>query len=290
MSIMRITILIVAVFALLSCNNLDSYKNKLSNVESYDMPQSVSETYEETEYDGESAKMSEKSASDSRVSGTIPIPDKIIKTANIGIEVKNYKESLGKIKQIVKSNNAYVSNEEERNYSYSISNTIVIRVTNKNFDSLIHLLLNEASKIEYKTISAVDVTEEFVDIEARLKTKKDVEKRYTEILKQARTIHEIMEVEEELRVIREEIEAKEGRLKYLSNQVDYSTINLSINQKFQTPIYQDGFFSKIANAFSAGWEGIKLFIIGIFYLWPLWIILGVGLYILLKFLNRKRKN
>lgn len=287
---MRITILIVAVFALLSCNNLDSYKNKLSNVESYDMPQSVSETYEETEYDGESAKMSEKSASDSRVSGTIPIPDKIIKTANIGIGVKNYKESLGKIKQIVKSNNAYVSNEEERNYSYSISNTIVIRVTNKNFDSLIHLLLNEASKIEYKTISAVDVTEEFVDIEARLKTKKDVEKRYTEILKQARTIHEIMEVEEELRVIREEIEAKEGRLKYLSNQVDYSTINLSINQKFQTPIYQDGFFSKIANAFSAGWEGIKLFIIGIFYLWPLWIILGVGLYILLKFLNRKRKN
>ena len=75
-----------------------------------------------------------------------------------------------------------------------------------------------------------DVTEEYTDVVIRLKNKKEAEKRFLEILKQTKTIKEILDVEEHLREIREEIESKEGRLKFLNDQVSYSTINLSIYQ------------------------------------------------------------
>lgn len=221
---------------------------------------------------------------------SILIPEKIIKTASVGIEVEDYKAKIIKIREIVKANNAYISTEDEKNYSNSIYNNIVVRVKNEDFEKLIELLTNEAIKVTYKNINSQDVTEEFVDIAARLKTKREVEKRYTEILKQAKTIREILDIEEELRQIREEIEAKEGRLKYLNSQVDLSTINLNITQYFTTDRYEPGFFGKIGKALSNGWDGLLIFVIGLMYLWPLWIILGIGLYIMLRIIKRNRKK
>lgn len=223
---------------------------------------------------------------------SIIIPEKIIKTASVGIEIEDYKTKIITIREIVKANNAYISTEDEKNYSNSIYNNIIVRVKSEDFEKLIDLLTNEALKVTYKNINSQDVTEEFVDIAARLKTKREVEKLYTEILKQAKTIREILDIEEELRQIREEIEAKEGRLKYLNSQVDLSTINLSITQHFITDRYEPGFFGKIGKALSNGWDGLLIFVIGLMYLWPLWLILGIGLYIMLRIIkrNRKRKN
>ncbi|OFX57888.1 MAG: hypothetical protein A2046_08870 [Bacteroidetes bacterium GWA2_30_7] len=240
---------------------------------------SVSETNEEQSIEGK--HKSEE---------TIVIPEKIIKTASVGIEIEDYKTEILKIREIVKANNAYISTEDEKNYSNSIYNNIIIRVKNEDFEKLINLLTVDANKVTYKNINSQDVTEEFVDIAARLKTKKEVEIRYTEILKQAKTIREILDIEEELRQIREEIEAKEGRLKYLNSQVDLSTINLSITQYFITDRYEPGFFGKIGKALSNGWDGLLLFIIGVMYLWPLWLILGIGLVIMFRIIKRKRRK
>jgi hypothetical protein len=221
----------------------------------------------------------------------VKIPDKIIKTGTIDIEVENYDEAILKIKNDIKKWDGYISNENENAYSYMTSNVLTIRVLSENFENLVQDVCENVKKVESKSISAVDVSEEFVDLQARLKTKKEVEKRYIELLNKAYDVQDILYVEDKIRVIREEIEAKEGRLKYLSDRVAFSTITLDIKQYYENDKYEPGFGDDIGDALSTGWSGFLKVLVGLMYLWPLWLITGVGLYVLLKLLNRsKRKN
>ncbi len=215
------------------------------------------------------------------------IPEKIIKSASISIEIKDYKESIVIIKESVKKWKAYISEEEEKNYSYQISNTLIIRVPAKYFDSLITDIIKDVKQVDTKSISSLDVTEEYIDIETRLKTKREYEKHYLKLLAQAKNIEEILQVEQQIRVIREEIEAKQGRLKYLNDRIGYSTLTLNIYQYFDD-LYKPGFFKNILDALQGGWKGLKIFIIGLFYIWPVWVILITGL-ILLRIYLRKRR-
>lgn len=215
--------------------------------------------------------------------------EKVIKTANLSIEVENYDSSAAYIRKIVEANGAFISNENQEHGTYQIYNTFTIRTPKDKFDALIAQIEKTAMVVFSKNVNVQDVTEEYVDIETRLKTKKEVEARYIELLKQSKSISDILNVENQLRVIREEIEAKEGRMKFLNSQVSYSTITLYVYQKYDSP-YEPGFFGKMGKAFNAGWNGLKLLVIGLVYLWPLWILLGGGLAWLLIYLKRNRKK
>ena len=217
----------------------------------------------------------------------IPEPEaKVIKTGDIKIEVEDYTTALKKIKATIAKYHGTIMIENESSYSYGIENNLTIRVKSNLFDTLLNRI-TEGQKVVSKDIAAQDVTEEFVDIQTRLKSKKEVRDRYSELLKQARTINEIVTVEEQLRRIQEEIEAKEGRLKYLNSRTKFSTINLTIDQ-YDSNLYEPGFFSKIGKALGSGWDGFKWFIIGMLYLWPFWLIVAAFL-IWLRYYLKKRK-
>jgi len=212
---------------------------------------------------------------------------KIIKTASVRMELKNYDESLKNIKADIKKFAAYVASENEINDLYNKTNTIIIRVPKQSFDTLINSLVQYAERLNQRSINLQDVTEEFVDVKARLTNKKQVEAHYLEILKQAKSVNEILNVEEHLRKIREEIEAKEARLKYLSNQVGFSTITLSIYQVYESE-YALGFFDKIFAGFSSGWEGFLSFLIAIVSIWPFLLIITALFFALRPYWNKRR--
>lgn len=218
-------------------------------------------------------------------------PDKIIKTGNLGMGVGDYNKSLEKIRTAVTQAQGYISNENEQRNNFGVTNTITIRVTNDRFDMLMESLAGEADKLNYKNIDLLDVTEEFTDLEARLKTKKEVEQRYRDILKTAKTVKDILAVEEELRQVREEIEVVEGRLKYLSDKVAYSTINVNITQEFDyvpPTANQAGFGTRILNALIGGWNGLQGFVVGLVYVWPFLIILGVFIWMVRRWWKRRQ--
>jgi len=216
----------------------------------------------------------------------IKIPEKIKKTADLNITVDDYKKARTEIEKIVKSGNAYIGSENEQNTTY-----VVIRVMNKDFDSMVNKLLTVASNVNSKNVTAEDVTAQFVDIQSRLKSKKEIEKRYLDILQKASKVSDILEIEQKLGEIREEIEAKEGELKFLSDQVNYSTINLNVHQDFEyTPTDRPGFFGRLGSAFGNGWSGFLSFLVGVVYVWPLWLILGLTAYLLVKFIKRQSKK
>lgn len=110
-------------------------------------------------------------------------------------------------------------------------------------------------------------------------------------MQKASKVSDILEIQEKLGEIREEIEAKEGELKYLADQVDYSTININFHQEFEyTPSETPGFFGRMGNAFGNGWNGFLSFLVGLMYAWPLWIILGLITHFLVKFIKRQLKK
>jgi hypothetical protein len=217
----------------------------------------------------------------------VKIAEKIIKTADMEMRVEEYAKSRSEIETMVKSASAFIAHENETRDSWRTANSMVIRVANKDFDQLVSKLVTVAKDVNYKRINTQDVTDQFVDIQARLKTKKEIEQRYTELLAKASKIGDILEIEEKIRVIREEIEAKEGQLKYLSNQVAYSTINLSFYQTYEyEPADKPGFFNRMGTAIGSGWQGFLTFLVGFTYAWPLWLILSVGGWILYRVIKK----
>ena len=128
-----------------------------------------------------------------------------------------------------------------------------------------------------KNISARDVTEEFIDLEMRLTNRRNYLKRYNDLLQQAGTVADILEIQERIRNLEEEIESVEGRLKYLDGLVEYSTLYLTITRKkefrFQ-PVQRDRFIERLKQSLSGGWFGLITFTLFIISLWPLWIVLA----------------
>ena len=184
-------LLIITVF--LSCS---SEKDKLS--ENYSLAFETDEAIPITRQMNETPNAPMASSGYSERSTVIE--KKIIKDANIGVEVSDYKIFRIKLDSMVRSFNGYISNDNLYNNDESINCDVVIRIPEKNFDKFLTNLEKGGAKTLYKNVSTRDVTEEFIDIEARLKNKKSVEKRYAQLLNKARTVKDILEIEEKLRV------------------------------------------------------------------------------------------
>lgn len=208
----------------------------------------------------------------------------LIRNGSMTLEVENIEETRLALEKVCKEFNAWLSSEHQARYNSRIQYTAEIRVEASKFDTLIKRLEDLAITVEDKTINAQDVTEEFIDVEARLKTKRELEARYREILKQAKSVTDILAIESQLNTVRAEIESMQGRLNYLKSQVAFSTLNLSYYQNTRTDF---GFFSKVGNAFADGWENLLAFLLVLLQLWPFVISIITAVYFFVRYKRRK---
>jgi len=217
---------------------------------------------------------------------------KLIKTANIRFQVKALEATIEEVEKIVASQNALVVTSNLQNNSYQKAYDLTIRVPFNKFETLVDEISLKAEVLDNKEISAQDVTEEFVDVSARLKAKKQVENRYLEILKQANNVNDILEVEKKLGEIREEIEATEGRLRYLRNQVSLSTIHLYVYQVVdkQNNQLQPSFFARVSKGFGEGWDIFLDFVVSLSYIWPFLILIFVSIFLVRRWVIRRKKK
>ena len=200
--------------------------------------------------------------------------DKIIKKGSVGVKVKDFDKQKHFFEDLIRKFDGYKSNENERREVSRVSNTIEIRLPNQNFDQFIEAISisDGVMHVDYKRTSAVDVGEEYYDLMTRIKTKKEVEKRYIEILRKANKITDILAVEDQIRVIREEIESKEGRLRFLKDRISLSTISLYVYQEleYDAPLVdKPTFWGKVAKAAFTGWNMILSFLLFLVYIWPI---------------------
>lgn len=213
------------------------------------------------------------------ISGSIQ--RKLIKRGDISFETDDLSKTKKNISEAVKKYGGYIANENEYKSSHRISNSITVRIPSIHFDGFLADISADVTKFDSKNISVNDVTEEFLDVQARLKVKKALEERYSELLKKAKSVKEILEVERELTNVRSSIESMQGRLKYLQNQVSFSTLKVNFYKVEIVRSSEDNFWRRLAQAFNNGISNIKWFFIGLINIWP-FIILIILIYFIIK--------
>ncbi|WP_299225124.1 DUF4349 domain-containing protein [uncultured Psychroserpens sp.] len=249
--------------------------------------ESVSVKSADVKYDYAAVELDDETTIKSQV-GTHQVPAdlKIIKSANARYKVEDVKIATRRIKRIAQNYGAYISDLRFENNLYQKENRFTIKIPQQHFDIMMDSIGFMVDFVEYENITTKDVTEEYIDIQARLETKKEVKSRYESILrKKAITVEDILATEEKLRIIQEEIESAQGRLKYLTNKVSYSTIQIDLYEtvdfKEEPTVYHKTFWSKSKEALIFGWHFIENIVLGIIHVWPL-IILGAITYFLVR--------
>ncbi len=232
------------------------------------------------------ASISDNIDNDNAYDNIESVKRKLIKTGRIEFKTENISEARAQILEAVKKYNGYVSSDQEFKYNSRKSNTIVIRIPSNNFDHFLTDATSGVKKFDDKKITVNDVTDEFLDVEARIKTKKELELRYLQLLKQANTVKDILEIEREIAKLRSDIESIEGRLNYLQNSVSYSTLDITFYESINS---QTEFGQKFARSFKRGWENFIWFFVILTDIWP-FILISIILIILFKYRRRKKNR
>lgn len=219
----------------------------------------------------------------------LPPARKIIRNANVAISVTSYEKSSAALRQLAQRLGADISNEAEQRSSWRIENRFVIRIAPDKLDELLAELEKMALHVDSKSVDSRDVTREYLDIETRLSVKRSTLERYREILRSAKTVTDILAVEEQIRVLIEDIESAETQLRGLRDEVQRSTVYLNMYQEFARPdVARPSFWNRIGNGFTEGWHTFLDIVVGLVYVWPIALLLGLGVWWLLRKIRRRR--
>jgi predicted transcriptional regulator len=157
---------------------------------------------------------------------------RIIKTAFISIDVKSTKETMSALSTIVDQYGGFVqSSSTWAQGDSTTAGSVVLRVDADQFEETLENIRGLATVVNSESISGEDVSEEYIDLESRLTNLRAEEKQYLLILGEATTVEDLLMVSDYLSSVRGEIETIEGRLKYLDNQTDLSTITVSVYEE-----------------------------------------------------------
>lgn len=227
---------------------------------------------------------------------------KIVKNAQISIDVTDIDVMLEKLEVKVNSVNGYISSSSLYKQNDNKKRCrAAIRIPAEKFSGVLDWLEN-TGKVQNKNISTDDVTEQYIDLQARIDNLEAQEKRLKEILTSAKTVDGILKVEKELERVRGELESLTGKLKYLKNRLAYSKINISLQEtaaaskNISSPgigsISQRSIsaFTASANAVLSSLASLVVFFIGaIPVLLPLGLIGAAAYWMRKKHLGKKEK-
>ena len=196
------------------------------------------------------------------------IDRKIIRNADLTIEVTSTTQAQQQVTQIAETNGGFVvtSEAKQRENSEPAKRTIdvklVVRVPSAQFNSALSQIENLATNMTQRNVTGQDVTEEFIDLEARIKTQRALELQFLEIMKQAGEIADALEVQKQIAEVRTEIERLEGRKRFLANQSSLSTIAVNLTTPSPIVVTTSGFGHSMREAASDSLElatGMVLF-------------------------------
>lgn len=229
---------------------------------------------------------------------SVPADRKIIRNAQLGIEAENPEEIQQRITGIAQSKGGFVVSSQQSSSDPRVSVRDIVemsvRVPADKFLETIVEIKAGPGRVLSEVIKGEDVTEEFIDIDARLRAKKALEQQFIEIMKRANTVDDALSVQSQLSEVRSEIEKIEGRRRFIENQASLSTINIRIQAPTVFAAETTGFGDRLNESFGAGFEVALNFILGLvtFVIGALPFALFVGLpgYFLARSILRRRNR
>ena len=203
---------------------------------------------------------------------------KLIKRGNVNIEVQNLKNAQESVEKWCKDFGGYIESFSENTNSANFN----LRIPSVKFDEALNSV-GEFGTVKSKNISTQDVSEQFYDLQGRLATKKIMQERLQKYLSQAKDVKDMLQIEKELNNTISEIESMEGRMKRLSGQIEFSSVNIFLELPYRTsdegfvwPDFLQGFREFLSNCVD--------FFVGLFGIMVYAIVFGVPIIAILAFL------
>jgi hypothetical protein len=155
----------------------------------------------------------------------------LIYTAQVTMAVFEVNESLNKVEAIARDLGGFLARRDDR--------AITIRVPVARFDEALSRI-EDAGDMLHRNVAVEDVTEEYLDLEIRLRNARAVRDRLEKLLEKAATVEESVLLEKELGRVAGEIERLEGRMKYLRDRAAFSTITVTFQPRPRESIDPSG--------------------------------------------------
>lgn len=224
------------------------------------------------------------------------VSKKIIRSGRFTIQVESIDTAEHAITKELNNIGGYISTSNRTGSKVtSRSIELTIRFPSIKFDTFV-TSLKKFGKIENENISTEEVTSEFIDVTARIKTQIELEDRIKKLLEtKTAKLEDLVQIESKLAEVRGQIESYQGRLNYLNNQVNYSTVVLSIQESGSLADNDNfTFFGKMSNSFKEGFNGlvnvIGFLIIAIISLLPVFLIVWLIIKFTKKYYLSKKNN
>ncbi|MFD0692757.1 DUF4349 domain-containing protein [Paenibacillus sp. GCM10027628] len=155
---------------------------------------------------------------------------KLIYRANMVMPVEDYNKAQTQLRDLITMSGAYILQFSENANTGERGGTYTIKVASGGFVSLLDGLEKISPSLQ-RNVQGQDVTEEYVDLESRLKAKQMVETRLLSFMEKASKTDDLLAFSNELSKVQGEIEQIKGRMRYLDQNVSYSTIELRMYQQ-----------------------------------------------------------
>lgn len=232
-------------------------------------------------------------------SQSLPQGQKFIITMDIQAEAEDLDAALSAVTEKAGALGGYIEDQSQYNGSlYSgrryRSANLTVRVPAEKLEEFTAAVEN-AGNVVSSSRSTEDVTLEYVDTESRITALKTEQARLLELMDEAQTMSDLLEIESRLTDVRGELEQYTSRLKVLENQVDYATVNLDLTEVTEyTPVAEKTRLQKIRDGFVDSirgvWNGILDFISFVIIDLPYLVVFGLVLWAVIALLRRIRRK
>lgn len=218
---------------------------------------------------------------------------KLIKNGSISLQVNSLdkqKEAQAFVKAKATEFSVTFDREDENRWGDQATISLTASVPAEKFDAFLKSLAGGPYTVTNRSVSVSEVTQQYIDLEIRLRNKKELRERYLAILKKADKIKDILAINQSVESVTSDIESTEGQFRYLKNQVAKSTLSIQITAQLPvTMLDQNGFFQDVWQALHEGWRRMRNFTVGLVSLWPFIGLIAIGIWGFRYWRNR-RKN
>ena len=212
-------------------------------------------------YDMESAKSEDGGLTGDTDSTVLPEGRKWIITVNMSAETEDLDALMEALNGKISGLGGYVEDQDSYNGSmYSSrryrSASLTVRIPAQRVDEFTEEMSGIANVVS-TNLSREDITLSYVATESRVKALQTEEARLLELMEQAETMADLLEIESRLTDVRYELENRASQLRLYDNQVDYATIYLSIDEVQEyTPVEEPTVWERISGGFVSSIKGV----------------------------------
>ena len=204
---------------------------------------------------------------------------KIIYTANLSLESKDYDAAVAALNTALADTDGYMESSNESTYNGSSrSLSLTLRVPQDSYQSFLTAAA-QAGNLVSKSEQADDVTSQYIDLEARISNLTAQRTRLQELQASAETLSDLLDIESSLSDVQYQLESYQSQLDWYAQQVAYCTVYVSLEEVKEYTPAEESFGERLAASFRNGWTnfvaGLQQLVVWVLLVWPLLLVLAV---------------